>query len=104
MKKNKNKKKKKPSVINKACVNKPRGGANHRQQVQKAQGGGVGGAYLLLDVAVGHRDGTRGSGQEVLVGRHLTRLHRSTSGPQLLLREKEQMMGFSLCSPSASPS
>lgn len=49
--------------------------------------------YLLLDVAVGHRNGARGSVNKVLVGGHLTRLHRCPSAAQLLhgkRKEKQQ--------------
>lgn len=86
MKKKKKKKRTTPalSVINKACRNKPR---RSQQQATSADRTACGDAYLLLDVAVGHGDGTGGSVQEVLVGCHLTRLHWSPSGPQLLLTE-----------------
>lgn len=73
------------SVISKACRNKP--GRSQQQATSTDRTACGGGAYLLLDVAVGHGDGTGGSVQEVLVGCHLTRLHGSPSGPQLLLTE-----------------
>ena len=52
--------------------------------------------YLLLDVAVGDRDGAGRPVEEVLVGGDLTGLHRTTSTAQLLLRDtmKQQYVFF----------
>lgn len=81
-------------VTNKACINQPAPGSkgvNNRQsgrgtseETQADTPAQSGFTYLLLDVAVGDRNGARGSVEKVLVGGHLTRLHRSPSHAQLL--------------------
>ncbi len=56
----------------------------HRQDMPAQSGF----AYLLLDVAVGDRNGAGGPVEEVLVGGDLARLHRTPCTAQLLHRNR----------------
>lgn len=68
-------------------------GVNNRQSERETQAdkpAQSGLIYLLLDVAVGDRNGARGPVEEVLVGGDLTRLHRTCTS-QLLHRNREKV-------------
>ena len=76
-------------VVKVSTIGSERGGTGVGAQAHMPAQSGL--TNLLLDVAMGDRDGTRGPVEEILVRWDLTRLHWSTCTAQLLHGNRENV-------------